>query len=81
MRIEIHLIAWTVRLVWPIALIWGLIDLALLWSWPLSPKQAQMKVEDVASRLSGGAILFLIWVFMIRRRGSRTLNKGGRLER
>ena len=80
-RLEIRVVAWTVRLVWPLALLWGCIDLAMLWTRPLSPAQAERKVDDAASRLVGGVILFLIWFFMIRRRGSWTMNKGGKLER
>jgi hypothetical protein len=80
-RLEIRVAAWTVRLVWPLALVWGFIDLALLWTRPLSPAQAERKVDDAALPLGGGVILFLIWFFMIRRRGSWTMNKGGKLER
>jgi hypothetical protein len=80
-RLEIRVAAWTVRLIWPLALLWGCIDLALLWIWQLSPTQAERKVDDVVLRLGGGMILFLIWFFMIRTRGSWTINKGGKLER
>jgi hypothetical protein len=80
-RLEIRVVAWTVRLVWPLAFLSGCIDLAMLWIQPLSPLQAERKVDDVALRLGGGVILFLIWFFMIRTRGSWTMNKGGKLER
>ena len=80
-RLEIRVAAWTVRLVWPLALLWGCVDLVMLWARPLPPAQAEGKVADTALRLGGGAALFLIWFFMIRRRGSWTMNKGGKLER
>ena len=80
-RLEIRVAAWTVRLVWPLSLLWGCVDLAMLWTRSLSPAQVERKVDDAALRLGGGAVFFLIWVFMFRRRGSWTMNKGGKLER
>ena len=80
-RLEVRAIAWTVRLVWPLALLWSCIDLAILWIRALPPVEAERKVEDAASHLAGGIIIFLIWFFMVRTRGSWTMNKGGKLER
>lgn len=80
-RLEIRVVAWTVRLIWPLALLWGAIDSAILWTQPLSRAQAVRKMDDVALRLGGGLALFLIWFFMVRTRGPWTMNKGGKLER
>jgi hypothetical protein len=80
-RIEVRVAAWTVRLIWPLALLWGGIDLVVLWTGSLSPAQAGRKADDAALRLGGGLVFFLVWFFMIRRRGPWTMNRGGRLER
>ena len=80
-RFRIRVIAWFVRLAWFPALIWGCINLVILWTQPLSFIEARKRTEDAAISLGVGAVLFLIWFFMFRRRGSWTLNKGGKLER
>jgi hypothetical protein len=80
-KFRIRVVAWFVRLAWFPALIWGSIDLAVLWTRPLSPTEARERADDAAISLGLGAVLFLIWLFMYRRRGSWTLNKGGELER
>ena len=80
-RLEIRVVAWTLRLIWPLALLWGCVDLCILYTRQLTPAQAVRKTDDVALRLGGGVILFLLWFFMIRRRGPWTMNRGGKLER
>ena len=80
-RFRIRVIAWFVRLAWFPALIWGCINLLILWTQPLSSTEAEKRIEDAAISLGLGTVLFLIWLFMFRRRGSWTLNKGGKLER
>jgi hypothetical protein len=55
--------------------------LAVLWAQPLSPAEAGKRVEEAAISLGLGSALLLVWFFMFRRRGSWTLNKGGKLER
>src|SRR5918998_1583906 len=78
---RIRVVAWFVRLAWLPALIWGCVDLAVLWTQPISPTEAREKLEDAAISLGVGSVLFLVWLFIYRRRGSWTLNKGGKLER
>ena len=79
-RFRIRVIAWFVRLAWLPALIWGSINLIILRTQPLSLIEARKRTEDAAISLGVGVVLFLIWLFMFRRRGSWTLNKGGKLE-
>jgi hypothetical protein len=78
---RIRVVAWFVRLAWLPALVWGCIDLVILWTQPLSSTEARERVDDAAISLGLGSVLFLVWFFMYRRRGSWTLNKGGKLER
>lgn len=79
-RFRIRVIAWFVRLAWLPALIWGSINLVILRTQPLSFTEATKRTDDAAISLGLGLVLFLIWLFMFRRRGSWTLNKGGKLE-
>jgi hypothetical protein len=78
---RIRVIAWFVRLAWFPAVLWGCINLVILWTQPLSTTEAAKRTEDAAISLGVGAVLFLIWLFMFRKHGSWTLNKGGKLER
>jgi hypothetical protein len=80
-KVRIRVVAWFVRLAWLPALVWGCIDLALSWTQPLSSTAAREREEDAAISLGLGSALFLVWLFMYRRRGPWTLNKGGKLER
>lgn len=79
-RFRIRVIAWFVRLAWFPALIWGCINLVILRTQPLSFIEARKRTEDAAISLGVALVLFLIWFFMFRRRGSWTLNKAGKLE-
>jgi hypothetical protein len=78
---RIRVIAWFVRLAWLPALIWGCINLVILWTQPLTSTEATKRVEEATISLGAGLVLFLIWFLMFRRRGSWTLNKDGKLER
>jgi hypothetical protein len=72
---------WFVRIFWPIPLLWGGIDwlireLGGIEGWNYAPTE-----DDVAIRTFGGVALFLVWLFLARRRGPFTLNRDGILER
>jgi hypothetical protein len=66
-KFRLRVVAWFVRLAWLPILIWGCIDLAILWTQPLSSAQAGEKVDDAAIRLIVGSVLFLVWFFIFRR--------------
>jgi hypothetical protein len=71
---------WFVRLFWPIPILWGLFD-AWVRAFGIEGLAYSPTEDDVAIRTFTGGILFLVWLFMVRRRGPFTLNRDGILER
>jgi hypothetical protein len=72
---------WFVRVVWAPALGWGLVNWLQFATTSRAGTAREELFEDAATRTAGGIVLFLIWLFFVRRRGPWTLNRQGRLER
>jgi len=79
-RFKIFVVAWFVRLMWPLALLSGLVNAVELLVRDLPPVAYDEKAEKAVLRTVMGGVLFLIWLFCLRRRGRFTLNRDGVLE-
>ncbi len=80
-KLRIRVIAWFVRISWPVSLIWGGVDLYRLWTQPPPLEQLDQAQGEAAIRIGAGVLLFLFWFFGIRTWGHFTANKDGVLER
>ncbi len=80
-RLRRRVAAWTIRISWPAALLWGCFDLYTLLTRSLPPEQFARQQEDATLRIGAGLVVFALWFFVIRTRGPWTLNRDGRLER
>jgi hypothetical protein len=68
---------WFLRLFTPFCIGWGLWD---LWFY-LQGDTSQQREDDAAIRTTAGVMLALCWLFLARRWGPWTINRGGKLER
>lgn len=73
-------VVWFVRTCWLPCLCWGLYDVWVLSTRGLIGKAYEEKEADAAIRTTTGIVLGLIWLFLVRRSGPWTYNRGGRLE-
>jgi hypothetical protein len=80
-RFRIGLAAWSVRILWPLCALWAAWDGLQLARGVVPRADLPQAYDDLAMRGTIAAVLFVIWLFLFRRRGAFTVNRGGRLEK